>query len=377
MSEPAFVVQHLIDPEICIRCNTCEETCPVGAITHDDNNYVVNADTCNHCKACVAPCPTGAVDRWQAVARPYSLEAQFGWLDLPQQTVPAAGMPAALPGPIAPPTAATPTVQLYGRTTPATATVLSNRRATRTHLHDVRHIVLDFGGQRMPLLEGQSIGILPPGVDERGRPNVERLYSVASARGGEENGTNTVALTVKREPSGLCSNYLADLRAGDRVQVTGPFGTAFLLPQDPEANLLMVCTGTGVAPFRGFIEQRLRAMRDASGALMMFYGGRTPEELPYYGRHESLPAGFLDHHICFSREPGLPRVYVQDRMRVSAHRLQLLLLAPTTHVFICGRKGMEAGVEEAFEDILRGCGGGWAPQREAMRLQGRFHVETY
>ena len=34
--------QHLIDPEICIRCNTCEETCPVGAVTHDDNNYVVN-----------------------------------------------------------------------------------------------------------------------------------------------------------------------------------------------------------------------------------------------------------------------------------------------------------------------------------------------
>jgi len=45
--QTAVIKQHLIDPEICIRCNTCEATCPVGAITHDDNNYVVRADVCN------------------------------------------------------------------------------------------------------------------------------------------------------------------------------------------------------------------------------------------------------------------------------------------------------------------------------------------
>ena len=44
MADAAVIKQHLIDPEICIRCNTCEATCPVGAITHDDRNYVVNAD---------------------------------------------------------------------------------------------------------------------------------------------------------------------------------------------------------------------------------------------------------------------------------------------------------------------------------------------
>lgn len=42
-----FRKQHLIDPEICIRCNTCEATCPVGAVTHDDVNYVVDAEKCN------------------------------------------------------------------------------------------------------------------------------------------------------------------------------------------------------------------------------------------------------------------------------------------------------------------------------------------
>src|SRR4051812_6315420 len=77
--------QHLIDPEICIRCNTCEETCPIDAVTHDDNNYVVNAEICNYCMDCIAPCPTGAIDNWRIVAKTYSLEEQFSWSDLPAQ----------------------------------------------------------------------------------------------------------------------------------------------------------------------------------------------------------------------------------------------------------------------------------------------------
>ncbi|MFL5080763.1 MAG: 4Fe-4S binding protein, partial [Microvirga sp.] len=77
--------QHLIDPEICIRCNTCEETCPIDAVTHDDNNYVVDAAICNYCMDCIAPCPTGAIDNWRIVARPYTNAEQFSWGELPVQ----------------------------------------------------------------------------------------------------------------------------------------------------------------------------------------------------------------------------------------------------------------------------------------------------
>lgn len=77
--------QHLIDPEICIRCNTCEETCPIYAVTHDDNNYVVDATICNYCMDCISPCPTGAIDNWRVVSRAYSLEEQFSWNELPAQ----------------------------------------------------------------------------------------------------------------------------------------------------------------------------------------------------------------------------------------------------------------------------------------------------
>ena len=77
--------QHLIDPEVCIRCNTCEATCPVGAITHDASNYVVDAGKCNFCMDCIAPCPTGSIDNWRVVGRAYPIEDQYGWNELPRQ----------------------------------------------------------------------------------------------------------------------------------------------------------------------------------------------------------------------------------------------------------------------------------------------------
>ena len=85
MADTHVIKQHLIDPEICIRCNTCEATCPVNAITHDSRNYVVDADKCNFCMACISPCPTGSIDNWRVMprAKPYSLDDQLGWDELP------------------------------------------------------------------------------------------------------------------------------------------------------------------------------------------------------------------------------------------------------------------------------------------------------
>ena len=90
VTDTAVIKQHLIDPEICIRCNTCEATCPVGAITHDDRNYVVRADVCNLCMACISPCPTGSIDNWRTMpkARAYSIEDQLTWDELPPELTP-------------------------------------------------------------------------------------------------------------------------------------------------------------------------------------------------------------------------------------------------------------------------------------------------
>jgi benzoyl-CoA 2,3-epoxidase subunit A len=393
--------QHLIDPEICIRCNTCEETCPVDAVTHDDNNYVVDPEKCNFCLDCISPCPTGSIDNWRIVAKSYSLEEQFSWGELPVQeqleieTVAQAGGDVEASddeaarliaeahlgagGKSVPPASAgKPKINIFNRGEPAVATVTGNFRLTDPNAdNDVRHVILDFGGTVFPILEGQSIGVIAPGADKDGKPHRIRLYSIASPREGEKTGANNISLTVKREPDGVCSNYVCDLKKGDKVQVTGPFGATFLMPDDPAANILMICTGTGSAPFRGFTERRRRNHKDAPGRMVLYFGARRPEELPYFGPLQKVPDGLLRKHFCYSRVPGEPKTYVQDRMRTTSDEVVVFLKNANTHIYLCGLKGMETGVDEAFADICRGSGIDWAALRGEMRAQGRYHVETY
>ncbi|MFA6615714.1 MAG: 4Fe-4S binding protein, partial [Hydrogenophaga sp.] len=206
-AEALIIKQHLIDPEICIRCNTCESICPVGAITHDSRNYVVDVDKCNWCNDCISPCPTGSIDNYRRVVRgrAYTLDEQLGWDELPPELsnaelndmsadvagvdapaeqaedAPAAGQePDARPDPtgqeafnsaqygatIPPWSAAHAYTNLYGpraAQTTVTATVTGNVRVTAVGKdYDTHHIVLDFGQMPFPVLEGQSIGIIAP-----------------------------------------------------------------------------------------------------------------------------------------------------------------------------------------------------------------------
>ncbi|MCV3271758.1 benzoyl-CoA 2,3-epoxidase subunit BoxA [Roseobacter sinensis] len=394
------VKQHLIDPEICIRCYTCEMTCPIGAIQHDDTNVVVDPDICNFCMDCIPVCPTGSIDEWRVVETPYTLEQQYAFDELPEQDdialpedaggeeieahddVVVALLAEAHKGTggkaRAPATASKPTINLYSLSNPAKATVQGNYRLTdAAGDNDVRHIILDLGRVPFPVLEGQSIGIVPPGVDAEGKAHLPRLYSVSSPRDGERPGFNNVSLTVKREKMGLCSNYVCDLAKGDEVQVTGPFGSTFLLPSDPEAHLLMICTGTGSAPFRGFTMRRQRETPGARDSLTLVFGARSARDLPYFGPLKKVPDQFMRKTFAFSRAEDQPRQYVQDKLREEADTVGALLKTEKAHVYICGLKAMETGVEEALGEIAASAGQDWAELRNRMREEGRYHVETY
>jgi benzoyl-CoA 2,3-dioxygenase component A len=399
----ALTKQHLIDPEICIRCNTCEATCPIGAITHDANNYVVDASICNFCMDCVSPCPTGSIDNWFVVNHPFSLEDQFSWLELPPKPAEVATSTDALDDEVealfdaahagaggrvsAPASAAKPRINLFNRANPAIAKVTGNMRLTGAETEsDVRHIILDFGTVAFPVLEGQSIGVVPPGMDAQGKPHAMRLYSIASPRDGERPNTNNLSLTVKRVEEknadgsvfkGVASNWLCDLKLGDKVEIIGPFGATFLMPDDQDADILMICTGTGAAPFRGFTERRRRTAPNARGQLHLYFGARTPEELPYFGPLQRLPKTLLNQQLVYSRLPGAEREYVQDRMRKNASEILALLKSETLHIYMCGLKGLETGVEAALTEIAAADDLDWPAIRETLRGSGRFHVETY
>jgi len=237
-------------------------------------------------------------------------------------------------------------------------------------------------------LEGQSVGIIAPGVDAHGKPHHARQYSVASPRNGERPGYNNLSLTIKRvleDPQGrpvrgVASNYMCDLRVGDKVQVIGPFGTSFLMPNHPKSHIVMICTGTGSAPMRAMTEWRRRLRQSGKfegGRLMLFFGARTKEELPYFGPLQSLPKDFIDINFAFSRTPGQPKRHVQDVMRGRAADLAPLLTDPNAYFYVCGLKSMEGGVMLALRDVAEQAGLQWEAVGAALKREARLHLETY
>jgi len=380
---------------------------------------------------CISPCPTGSIDNWRMMpkVKAYTIEEQLGWDELPselsedqlaemgasaadvaleqgQATQPASTSTASVSsagtseafnssqyGATVPPwSAAHAYTNLYGPKAAEktiTATVTGNVRVTEVGKdYDTHHVVLDFGNQPFPVLEGQSIGIIPPGVDAHGKSHHARQYSVASPRNGERPGYNNLSLTIKRvledhdgnPVRGVGSNYMCDLQVGDKVQVMGPFGASFLMPNHPKSNIVMICTGTGSAPMRAMTEWRRRLRQSGKfegGKLMLFFGARTPAELPYFGPLNKLPKDFIDIEFAFSREVGKTKRYVQDAMRDRAADIAALLKDSNTCFYVCGLKSMEEGVVLALRDIASQAGMNWDNVAQALKKEGRLHLETY
>jgi benzoyl-CoA 2,3-dioxygenase component A len=152
------------------------------------------------------------------------------------------------------------------------------------------------------------------------------------------------------------------------------------MPNHPKSNIVMICTGTGSAPMRAMTEWRRRLRRTAKfegGKLMLFFGARTREELPYFGPLTSLPKDFIDINLAFSRTPGQPKRYVQDLMKERAADLALLLADANAHFYVCGLKAMEEGVLLAMREVAEHAGLSWSVIGPTLKREGRLHLETY
>lgn len=255
--------------------------------------------------------------------------------------------------------------------------------------YDTHHVVLDFGAMPFPVLEGQSIGIVPPGMDASGRPHHARQYSIASPRNGERPGYNNLSLTIKRvlqdydgnPVRGVASNYMCDLKVGDKVEVIGPFGADFLMPNHPRSNIVMICTGTGSAPMRAMTEwrRRLRASgKFEAGKLLLFFGARTKEELPYFGPLAEPSEGFHRHALRVLPHAGTTQALCAGR-HARARGDLVPLLQDAYYLLLCLRTQEHGGGRRA--GAARCCAGGpvalGGDLAAALKAEGRLHLETY
>ncbi|MBX3410862.1 MAG: hypothetical protein KF859_13385 [Phycisphaeraceae bacterium] len=253
---------------------------------------------------------------------------------------------------------------------PCVGRVVETRRCTASAKAAgfVRHIAFDISGTPLEgaFRAGQSFGVVPPGLDNAGKPHKLRLYSLASPSFGEDGEGKIVATTVKRTIDehwethalflGVASNYLCNLREGDSVTLTGPSGKRFVLPADPTLHdYIFIATGTGIAPFRGMILELLRTAPSSRITLIM--GSPYASDLLYHRELTAMAAAHpgLTYLTAISRErqeDSGPGMYVHQRLSTHRDSLAPMLCSERTLVYICGIAGMELGVMQTLANTL-------------------------
>ncbi len=292
-------------------------------------------------------------------------------------------------------------VNIYRPNSPFVGQCVSNEELVgEGGIGTVRHLIFDISGGDLRYLEGQSIGIIPPGNDNKGKPHKLRLYSIASTRHGDKVDDKTVSLCVRqleyKHPEtaemvyGVCSTYLCKINVGDDVKITGPTGKEMLLPEDTNANVIMLATGTGIAPFRAYLwrmfkedERKANPDYDFKGLAWLIFGIPTSPNILYKEELEQLEQQYPDNFrltCAISREQKNSqggRMYIQDRVAEHAEELWNLIQKGNTHTYICGLKGMEGGIDEALSAVAAKDGVNWSDYQRQLKREGRWHVETY
>jgi len=290
-------------------------------------------------------------------------------------------------------------VNLYKPKDPFIGTVTGNESLlAEGAIGRVNHITFDLAGGNLHYVEGQSIGIIPDGLDAAGKPHKLRLYSIASTRHGDDCHDNTVSLCVRQLQyekdgetiNGVCSTFLCDIDPGAKVKITGPVGKEMLLPADEEANIIMLATGTGIAPMRAYLRRMFDQQERAHnpdyqfrGKAWLFMGVPTTPNLLYEEDFQSYLNAYPEHFRytkAISREEKNAsggRMYIQDRVLEHADEIFALIEDPKTHVYMCGLKGMEPGIDEAMSAAASAKGLNWSELRPSLKKQERWHVETY
>ena len=246
-----------------------------------------------------------------------------------------------------------------------------------TRGRDLLDLVRDFSIQSVPPRE--FVPML--------RKLPARLYSIASSFRSNSDEVDLLIAALRyqahnRDRLGTCSVHCAErVDLGDRLQVFVHSNPNFRLPADPDTPIVMVGPGTGVAPFRAFIEDREES--GAGGKTWLFFGDRRfrVDFLYQVEWLRWLKLGVLTRlDVAFSRDQG-SKVYVQHRMREKSRELYAWL-QEGAHFYVCGSVNpMAADVHATLVGIVQSEGGKSKEEAEAyvvgLREQGRYQRDVY
>ncbi len=267
------------------------------------------------------------------------------------------------------------------------ATVLSSERITSEQSDDeVRELLLEFAKRDTAFEVGQSVGVLAPGDRAFGEYDHLRLYSVADLP--EADATHQrIKICVKRcryvdeysgeEFEGIASNFLCDLRQGETLILAGPYGMPFQVPRERDASLILVGTGTGIAPFRTLVKHIYQNIPDWQGEVRLYYGGRTGLELLYMNDERDDFAQYYDCDTFEAVKALSPRpawgapIAWDSALEERAEELVEMLGQPRTYVYVAGLEHIRDELDHVLSGIL-GSAEAWQRRKAELLAGGRW-----
>lgn len=270
------------------------------------------------------------------------------------------------------------------------AVVSATRRVTPEDTDEVREIRLRIDEPAFYFLEGQNIGVLVPGPHAFGNRTHHRYYTIANARA--EDGGVELELLVRRcfyidevsgeRYAGVASNFLCDARVGERITLTGPHRSPFRIPADPASNLLMLGTGTGIAPFRAFLRRIYDERKGWQGEVRLYYGARTGTELLYMNDLNGDLANYLDEKT-FKAIRALRRGILDDEadalgrgVEDNAAEVWKLMQDEKTWVYLAGMKKIADALDQTMARAA-GSAERWQAVKQRLVEERRWSELTY
>jgi ferredoxin--NADP+ reductase len=245
----------------------------------------------------------------------------------------------------------------YDRAERYEAVVVSSERITPEGSgEEVRELVLDVARPEFSFRIGQSIGVVVPGGAEFGKRQHFRLYSVSDLPEQAGAGRPRIKIAVRRcsyidaysgeEFPGIASNYLCDLAPGDTILMNGPFGIVFEVPAEPDANLILIGSGTGIA-----------YMNDQKNDFAQYYDEETFQAFK-----------------ALSARPGWSDAIAWDAaLQEHGEELWAMLSDAKTYVYVAGLEKMIDELDAVFA-TLAGSPEKWS-RRKAELMAGKRWVQ--
>jgi len=257
-------------------------------------------------------------------------------------------------------------------------------------LDEVRELVFDVHSD-LSAEVGQSLGVLVPGDVDFGPKEHLRLYSISDVPESRDAGLTRFKICVKRvnyidaysgeRYEGRASNYLCDLKVGDSVEMSGPFGLPYELPMDDEANLILIAMGTGIAPFRAFVKKLYKERPGFKGEVRLFHGARSGLEMLYMNEEQDDFAQYYDKETFEAFKALSPRPHWEDpiawdhALGERGAELWRMMGEAHTRVYIAGQGSLEGTIDKVFSTIV-GDPEKWSLRKAELKA-GRRWTELY